>query len=174
MYISIILPMRWLAGKTPELAEYNWGPVSMGRALDTLHATMKEIIEKPSLILEEDYMMNIFKEYIDELTPFKEYWDFMFNKKQMAVVARKSGAKVLPLAKLRDECFSPKNSTNKKTDDRVIELAGVASSTMVRELEDPKMATYRHLTISRSEYSYTYLSQKRKQEARSAWLRVYF
>ena len=164
MYISIILPMRWLAGKTPELAEYNWGPVSMGRALDTLHKTMKEISDKPSLILDEDYMMNIFKEYIDELPPFKEYWNFMFNKKQMAVVARKSGAKVLPLAKLRDECFSPKNSTNKKTEDRVIELAEVAASTMVIELEDPKKATYRYLTISRSEYSYTYATEKRKKD----------
>ena len=164
MYISIILPMRWLAGKTPELAEYNWGPVSMGRALDTLHKTMKEISDKPSLILDEDYMMNIFKEYIDELPPFKEYWNFMFNKKQMAVVARKSGAKVLPLAKLRDECFSPKNSTNKKTEDRVIELAEVAASTMVIELEDPKKATYRYLTISGSEYSHTYATEKRKKD----------
>ena len=103
LYISVILPMRWLAGKTPELAEYNWGPVSMGRALDTLHESMNEIIKQPKLILDEDYMMNIFKEYIDELPPFKKYWDFMFNKKQMAVVARKSGAKVLPLSKLRDE-----------------------------------------------------------------------
>ena len=164
LYISVIFPMRWLAGKTPELAEYNWGPVSMGRALDTLHEKMNEIIEKPDLILDKDFMMNIFKEYIDELPPFKKYWDFMFNKKQMAVVSRKSGAKVLHLTKLRDELFSPKNKTNKSADDRVIELAKVGESQMVTELEDPKKATYRYLSISKSEYLYTYASDERKKD----------
>ena len=67
----------------------------MGRALDTLHKKMNEIIKELHLILDKEFMMNIFKEYIDELPPFKKYWEFMFNKKQMDVVACKSRAKVL-------------------------------------------------------------------------------
>ena len=45
-------------------------------------------------------MMNNVLKYIDELPPFKEYWTQMFKKKQMAVVARKSGTKVVHLARL--------------------------------------------------------------------------
>ena len=36
LYISFCLPMRWLAAKTPELAEWGWGPISNGEAIDTL------------------------------------------------------------------------------------------------------------------------------------------
>ena len=35
--ISIMLPLRWLAGKTHELHKYEWGALSMGWALDILH-----------------------------------------------------------------------------------------------------------------------------------------
>ena len=60
---------------------------------------MSAITEKPELIHDETFMMDIFKVYRDELPPFKEYWDEMFTKKQMPVVARKSGSKVVQLAK---------------------------------------------------------------------------
>ena len=79
----------------------------MGRALDTLHSKLDEIVNNPSLILDEDFMMNIFEEYLNELSPFKKYWDFMFNKKQIKLIARKSSAKVASFAMLRDELFHP-------------------------------------------------------------------
>lgn len=36
LHISVCMPVRWLAGKSHELKEHNWGPMSMGRVLDTL------------------------------------------------------------------------------------------------------------------------------------------
>ena len=72
LHVSVCMPVRWLAGKTHELKEHNqWGPMSMGRVLDTLEASMIEIAANPNTILDENYMMNIFKVYIEELPPFK-------------------------------------------------------------------------------------------------------
>ena len=115
--------------------------MSIGRALDTLHKAMKNLVEHPELIIDEDYMMGMFDEYIEELPPLKEYWTFMFDKKQMSVVSRNTGAKVLHIAQLRSELFHPKNQTNKDSDSdaRVIELMGNAGAPIfVREMEDIK------------------------------------
>jgi hypothetical protein len=60
-----------LAGKTHELARYDWGPMSMGRVIDTLNGAMGEIYKTPSLILDEKHMMTIFKEYLQEIPPSK-------------------------------------------------------------------------------------------------------
>ena len=74
------MPMCWLAAKTPELAEYNWIPVSNGRALDTLCEKMLEIADDPEKILDETYMMSMFRVFIDELPPMEEYWTRVFEK----------------------------------------------------------------------------------------------
>ena len=63
----------------------------MGCVLNTLEARIEKIAEDPQKLLDEKFIMNIFKEYIDELPPFKKYWDETFKKKQMAAIACKSG-----------------------------------------------------------------------------------
>ena len=142
LHVSVCMPVCWLAGKTHELKEHNqWGPMSMGRVLDTLEASMIEIAANPDKILDENFMMNIFKEYIEELPPFKEYWERTFQKKQMAVIARKSSTKVVHFARLRKHLFSPKRSTVVKTKDRVLELAKTAADAILVELHDEKKAT---------------------------------
>ena len=44
---------------------------------------MNAISEKPELILNEQFMIDIFKEYREELPPFQAYWDEIFNKKKV-------------------------------------------------------------------------------------------
>ena len=58
----------------------------MARVIDTLREKINAISKKPELILNEQFIINIFKEYREELPPFQAYWDEMFNKKQMSVV----------------------------------------------------------------------------------------
>ena len=154
-HLSICMPVRWLAGKTHELAEYNWGPMSMGRVLDSLEKAMVQISKDPKLLLDEGFMMNIFSVYQNELPPFKEYLDLMYKKKSMRVVARKSGAKVVHLAKVRKCLFNPKNKTERKTSPRVIELASVAANAILTELRDPKKATFKYLSASKSKYCWS-------------------
>ena len=81
LYISFCLPMRWLAAKTPELHEWDWGQISNGRAIDTLQLKMMDLVNDPNNILDEDFMMDMFSEYIAELPPFKKYWEHLFEKK---------------------------------------------------------------------------------------------
>jgi len=151
-YISFCLPMRWLAAKTPELHEWEWGPISNCGAIDTLRLKMMDLVEDPTNILDEDFMMGMFSEYINILPPFKTYWEHLFEKKRMIVVASESGAKVLPYAELRKELFHPSDSTNAATNNRLVELAGVAAQAILNELHDEKKATYKYLSISESKY----------------------
>ena len=98
LHISICIPFCYLAGKTHEFAQYNWGAADMSRVIDTLHETLKRIKADPDLILDPLFMMNIFKEYRNELPPFKEYWELTFKKKQMQVIARQDGTKIVHYA----------------------------------------------------------------------------
>jgi len=116
LYISFCLPMRWLAAKTPELAEWGRGPISNGDAIDTLRERMMDIVADPINVLSEDFMMNMFIKYVDALPPFKEYWEHLYENKQMRVMAAESGATVVQFAELRKELFHPSDATNAATD----------------------------------------------------------
>jgi hypothetical protein len=146
--------MRWLAAKTPELGEWGWGPISNSDAIDTLRVRMMDIADDPTKVLDEDYMMNMFGKYVDALPPFKKYWDYLYEKKRMRVIAADSGATVMQFAELRKELFHPSDSTNAATDDRLVELAKVAAQGILDELHDKKKATWKYLSISGSPMSF--------------------
>jgi hypothetical protein len=135
-HISVCMPFRWLAGKTHELRDFGsdvgWGAMSMSRVIDTLYDKMKELYMTPSLIVDDEFMMGIFNEYVEELPPFQDYWNLTFKKKQMSVVARsrKDGTKVVHMAMLRNELFSPLTPTNIKTTDMIVTLAEAAAKTI--------------------------------------------
>ena len=41
LHLSVCMPHRWLAGNTHKLRKHNWGPMSMGRVIDTLEKKWK-------------------------------------------------------------------------------------------------------------------------------------
>jgi hypothetical protein len=157
------MPFRYLAGKCHEFREYRWGVADMGRVLDTLYDNMQKLSHKPTLILDESFMMDIFKPYRDELPPFQEYWDIIFKKKQMKVISRKDGSKVVHYARLLTCLFSPRREADLAATDRVHELGSIAASTIIRELLDQNKATYKYLLLSKSEFSHRYSTLARKQ-----------
>ena len=62
IHISVCMPFHWLAGKTHRLKEYkNWGPTSMARVIDTLREKMNAISKKLELIINEQFIIDIFK-----------------------------------------------------------------------------------------------------------------
>jgi len=88
LHIAICLPFHWLTGKTHKLKQYNdWGPMSMSRVIDTLHDKMSQLSTSPQLVEDENFMMNIFSEYLGKIIPFREYREVTFEIKQMPVVA---------------------------------------------------------------------------------------
>ncbi len=81
LYISFYLPMWWLAAKTPELGEWVWGPISNSDTIDILRKRMMDIVDDPTKVLNEDFMMNMFGKYVNTLPPFEEYWEHLYKKK---------------------------------------------------------------------------------------------
>ena len=68
-------------------------------------------------------MMNMFRKYIDTITPLKEYCFHLFKEKRMVALASESGVKVVQFAELRKELFHPVDPTNAATDERLVQLA---------------------------------------------------
>ena len=93
---------------------------------------MNAIYEKPELILNEQFLIDIFKENSEELPPFQAYWYEMFNKKQMSVVARRLVSKVVQLAEVKKSLFKPSRKKNKQAKKRLLILAPIATRTIVK------------------------------------------
>jgi hypothetical protein len=110
-------------------------------------------------------MMNIFSEYLGEIVPFREYWEVTFEKKQMSVVACcwKDETKVVHMARLRMELFSPVSLTNIGTSEMLIVLAKTAARAIYDELRDESKATFKYLSVSGSEYSWNGCGEARKK-----------
>ena len=51
--------MRWLSAKTHLLAQRKWGENHMASAIDCVYKTFQKIKERPALILQNTFMMNI-------------------------------------------------------------------------------------------------------------------
>ena len=58
----------------------------MGKVLGTLEKTFEEIVDEPSLFLDEDFMMEIFAEISEKVDPFQEYILYMFEQKLMMIL----------------------------------------------------------------------------------------
>ena len=166
LHISITMPMRWLAGKSHELSEWGWGALSMGRAIDTLDGKMERLSDDPTLIQDEGFMMGLFSEFLEELPPFQEYFDTMFERKSMQVVERvvnrKSATRVVHLARLRKQLFHPVRKSERDATARMVELAGIAATAIISELRDEKKATHKYLSRFKKNYSYVHASNERK------------
>ena len=68
----------------------------------------------------------------------------MFKKKQMKVVSRKDGTKVVHYARLLKNLFSQNREAEKLTTERVFELGLIAVATIITELLDQNKATYQN------------------------------
>ncbi len=117
----------------------------MGKVLDLLEKALEAIASNRVLITNESFVMNIFKDLMDDLPSFSEYWEHMFDKKRMSLIDKKAGSEV-PFAKLREELFAPTDDTNKATTDLAIELGVVAAKAILSELRDKNKATAQHLS----------------------------
>jgi hypothetical protein len=58
-FLTIIVPMRWLASNTFKLASRNWGEKSMVRVIDLVYNAFVAIQADGSLILDYDFMVGI-------------------------------------------------------------------------------------------------------------------
>lgn len=147
MYLSVIVPLRWLAGNTHKLAHRNWGERSMGKALDLLHESFVKIRSDPSLLLKEPFIMNIFKPLYAQLPELKEYLNYYREEKVGNTVGSfNEEDRVLAIDQAISEVFYPTKVRNRETTPFCHILAERAATTLLVELEDPKKATHMYLS----------------------------
>jgi hypothetical protein len=151
LHIAVCMPVRWLAGNTENLAQYDFGAVSMGRTLDMLEDAFIKISSDGALLLDEDFVMNIFSDIVEEVEPFDKYLNFMFNEKSSNPVGTWNREnKVKPYQLLRKELFYPTRKDIQQTYDLTCQLACEAASIFLMEFRDPTKATSKYLSsISR-------------------------
>ena len=163
-HLSIIMPMRWLAAKTHELAEYDWGYISMGKVLDRLKEHLEGIVENPELIHDESFMMGLMDDFSDELPPLKQYLTHIFEEKTTRYFACPASApKAVPMNEIRRELFFPTDQDNKDSTPMLEELAAVASQAWITELTDKTKGTWQFMSESGGDYSFEHSSDELKK-----------
>ena len=81
-FLTIIVPMHWLASNTFKLAHRNWGEKLMGRVIDLIYDAFTAIQSDGSLILDYDFMMGIFADLQKETPEFNTYMTWFFEEKE--------------------------------------------------------------------------------------------
>jgi hypothetical protein len=147
LFLSVVVPMRWLAGKTHELAHRGWGERSMGRAIDLLHTAFTDILEEPSLLLDYEFVMNIFQPLYNDLPEFEEFLEFYREDKVGNVHGSshpRDRIRVMDLAIA--EVFFPAKLRNRETTQFCIRLSKGIATVLLVELEDTSKATHQYVS----------------------------
>ena len=171
-HFAFSVPLRWLAGNTHKLAEHDWSVFSMSRALNTFEKAMESVMRNEKSILDEDWVMNVFKGIADVSSPryvssncfvihsshilvqhfyhvsqdipeFKDYLKYTFDLKKSSTVDRQT--KVMSGDQLRSELFRPEREENKATDDLINKMAKAVAECVLKEMHDQKKHTWEHL-----------------------------
>ena len=143
---SLMPPMLCLLGKTHELREYNWGPISMSLFFDKMHSWLTQICAKPELFLDEKFMLGWIQPFKDQVDPFKEYCDAAFARNQPTFRSRTTHAIVANLRDVCDEAFHPKNQALKACEEILLKLVPTIAGGIIEDMEDRKRVAWKHLS----------------------------
>ena len=148
LHFSINVPMRWLAGKTHTLAEYDWSMKKMSTAIDRLHDALVEIEEDGTKILEEKFMLSIFKPL--HLPPLDEYMKYIFDEKKSPTTSNEKSSSKRNMTALgryiRKELFAPTREENIATSSMIEEIGADVATSLVEEMRHPDKLTSEHLS----------------------------
>merc|ERR1712032_258621 len=152
LYLSMVIPVRWFAAKTHKLSHrtvhgYAWGVRSMGLVADIIYEKYKEIKEKPTLILDEDYMMGMFDTLGNDIPEYKEYQEYLYQEKKSSFATRAAGARFVSYKLIREEAFNPADEDNRSTTEHMANYGKIAAQAMINEFESKKKVTRWHLTV---------------------------
>jgi hypothetical protein len=108
IFIAVVVPMHWLAGKTHELSHCNGIERSMGRAVDLLYIAFEEVKFGGKKMLDEDFIISIFLPLYEDLPELEEYLTYFFEEKESNVVGSYSQSdRVLQSILLSARYFTP-------------------------------------------------------------------
>ena len=115
----------------------------MGVGLDLMEVRFEEICDDGSLLLNEDYMMNMFSLIATTVDPFADYMQFMFTEKQSKQVNGSTSCvyKGLPYDELRAEQLYPARIDVQQSHLVACKLAEEATAIFLIEFCDPMKVT---------------------------------
>ena len=162
-FLTIIIPMHWLASNTFKLSHRQWGEKSMGRVIDLVYDAFVNIQADGALILNYDFMMGIFGELQTELPEFNTYMTWYFEEKESNPIGSTSKAhRVLSVDKGTEMLFYPTDKQNMQTSELCSTLASGLASCLILELEDPRKANSDYLSVKGGKYSWAEVSDADK------------
>ena len=163
LYISLLSPLRWLAGKTHKLAHRKWSYISMGKVMDKLKDDLESIIDSPDLIHSEEFMMGQLSEWEEELPEFKEHRKKSIEDRTMYNFNAPGQEKAHLMKELMKELFAPEDQDNKNTTPILEELAVIAIKAWLAKMVDPNYVTWKLLSESGGDYSWEGSSDELKE-----------
>ncbi len=83
LHVAICIPARWLADKTQELAEFQFGVWDTGRTIDLIEVAFEKILSDGERMLDEQFMMNIFEPIVNQVEPFAQYLEYTIKRRLM-------------------------------------------------------------------------------------------
>jgi hypothetical protein len=99
------------------------------------------------MLLNEDFMMNIFQPIVNQVEPFAEYLKFIFEKKEAhALGSQDNNDNWFPFIEMRAEFFFPSHNYVRQTHSTACCLAEVAAATFLIKFRDPEKATSDYLS----------------------------
>ncbi len=161
LHLGVVMPMRWLAGNTHKLAKCGWGERSMGRAIALLHDAFVEIQSDGSLLLEQDFIMNIFSPLYNEIPPLKQYLDYHFEEKEGNLIgSNNKHDRVLAIDKAIAQLFYPQKMENHQTTELCHELSIGVATTLLTGLIDPKKSMHNYINDGMLAFNNLSLAEK--------------
>ena len=105
LHISICMPLRWLAlaGNCGSLAEHNVGVADMATVVDIMDKVFAKVVRNRKKLLNEDFMMGMFKQLRKKLPSFDDYSTYMFEKKSCPRVVNSRLVEKVFTRKIKDE-----------------------------------------------------------------------
>ena len=79
LHMTIVLPLRWLAGNCEHLSEWNFGVADMPDVVDLMDDAFATILKNGKKILDDTFMFSIFAKIAKQVKPFEDYIEFMFE-----------------------------------------------------------------------------------------------
>jgi hypothetical protein len=64
----------------------------MGRTIDLMEEAFEKIANDGQMMLDNEFMMNIFEPIVDQVEPFAEYLEFIFENKEGHVLGSREKA----------------------------------------------------------------------------------
>jgi hypothetical protein len=126
-----------------------------------LHNAFVDIQIDGSLLLEQDFIMNIFSPLHEEIPPLKQYRDYHFEEKEGNVIgSNKEHDHVLAIDEAMVELFYPQKMENRQTTEFCHELSVGVATTLLAEFTDPKKSTHTYINDGMLAFNNLSLAEK--------------